>query len=190
MKTMFAALIAFTVVGAIPDLPAQQLRVGQDTRPIHAYLALPRVGTLLPDFHYETVDGGMLTPNSLEGAPAVLALWSTWCGASRALLGDIEALRAEYASRGVRVVILAMDSLPDLRAYRDSVGVRTEMVAAVDLSTRFDFSASAPERDSLRVAFALPAFVVVDRHGRVVMRDGGPAFREIRAALESELQRE
>lgn len=51
----------------------------------------------------------------------------------------------------------------------------------------FDFSAQAPERDSLRVAFALPSFMVVNREGVVAARYGGPFMTSVFAATDSVL---
>jgi peroxiredoxin len=184
MKTNVLTLAALCLGHAA----SAQQPLSRDTRPIHAYLSLPAVGTAVPQFSFHTVTGAVVSDQSLRGSPTVLAFWSTGCSASRRLLKDIETLHTEYAARGVRIVILAEDSLPDLLRYRDSVGVSVEMAAAPDLMSIFDGSATAPERASVRVQWALPLFMVVDRQGRVVMRDGGPAFRQIRDVLDAELR--
>lgn len=169
-----ASIFALLALPLCASLNAQQ-PVPRDTRPVYFYLALPRVGTRAPDFRYALVRGGTVTPGGLKGAPAVLVLWATWCGPCRQELRDVEALQASYAPRGVHVVILAEDSMPELRRFADSVRVRTPLAAAADLETYFDLSSMAPERDTLRVAFALPGVLVLDRHATVVYRDGGGA---------------
>lgn len=184
MRTNILALAALSLSHAA----SAQQPFPRDTRPIHAYLSLPAVGTVLPQFSFQTATGAVVSDQSLRGSPTVLAFWSTWCSASRRLLKDIETLHAEYAARGVHIVILAEDTLPDLLRYRDSVDVTVEMAAAPDLMTIFDRSATAPERASVRVQWALPLFLVVDRAGRVVMRDGGPAFKQIRDVLDAQLR--
>lgn len=168
-------LFSFLALLATPcwtPLSAQQLPA-TDTRPVYSYLALPPVGQRVPDFQFALVTGGVVTPAALQGSPSVLVLWATWCGPCRSELKDVESLRASYAPRGVRVVILAEDNMPDLRRFRDTVPVLSSLAAAPDLEEHFDFSSTAPERDSLRVAFALPGVLVLDRAGTVVHRDGG-----------------
>ena len=71
------------------------------------YSALPALGRPLPAFRYAGLDGSVLTPETLRGKPAVVALWSTTCSKSRLALASLGSLQAEYASRGARVVILA-----------------------------------------------------------------------------------
>ena len=156
----------------------------RDRRPIHAYAALPRVGAALPEFDFPLVGGGSASPSSLRGAPAVLVLWSTHCPWSRQTLTAVEALRAELAPQGVRVLLVAQDALTDARRFADSAGVRTPIAAAGGAMVRtFDHSATAPEADSVRVAFALPSTLVVDGAGRVVHRDGVPDLGRLRAVL-------
>lgn len=163
---------------------AQQLPSPRDARPIHAYLALPRVGSTVPAFRYELLTGGSVSPATLRGAPTVLVLWATWCGASRRVLAEVGALHERYGPQGVHVVILAADSVADLRRVRDSAGVRTPMAVAPSIMDVFDLSASAPERDSLRVSFALPSVLVLDAAGHVIWRDVGPnSFGRIRDLL-------
>lgn len=185
------ALLSFVAGPLLATTSAQQPSTPRDTRPIYAYLALPRIGTAVPDFNYKLAGGGSLTPASVRGAPAVLVLWSTWCGASRAVLEAVESLHAEYASRGVHVVILAADSMADLDRFRSATAVNTPLASASDLMERFDFSSSAPERDSLRVQLALPSVLVLDAAGRVMSRDivGRSSFTRLRATLDSLMQK-
>jgi peroxiredoxin len=165
-------LLALLATPLWTALSAQQTS-SNDPRPIYSYLALPRVGARIPDFKFPLVAGGTITPASLVGSPTVVVLWATWCGACRRELADVESLQAAYAPRGVRVVILADNSMADLQSFRDTVPVRSSLAAAPDLEAYFDFSSTAPERDSLRVAFALPGVLVLDKTGLVVGRDGG-----------------
>lgn len=165
---------------------AQQVPA-RDTRPVHSYLALPPIGTRVPAFHYTLATGGALSPAALEGAPTVLVLWSTWCSASRRVLSAVESLHSEYGPRGVNVVILAADSLATLQRFRERVPVRSMLASASDLTTRFDFSATAPERDSVRMAFALPSVLVLDKAVVVVSRNGlsPSSFDGVRAKVEA-----
>ena len=52
----------------------------------------------------------------------------------------------------------------------------------------FDQSSTAPESRTSRVEFVLPAYVVVNRDGRVAGRSWGPETQPIKATLDSMLK--
>ena len=74
------------------------------------YQTLPPIGSAVPPSSYPGLSSETVTSASLQGAPAVIALWSSTCGASRDALASIRTLAADYGSRGVRVVLLADDA--------------------------------------------------------------------------------
>ena len=153
-----------------------------DRRPISAYAALPREGSPVPAFRLPLVGGGAVASDTLRGAPTLLVLWSTTCGQSRRALRAVDQIRADYAARGARVLILADDADPArVRAVFDSVGARTPVAyASGRLDDLFDRSAGAPERAAERVAFALPSFLVLDPTGRVAVRAAGVEVGPVR----------
>ena len=179
-------------IAAVLFLGCASAVYGQDRRPILSYAALPAVGAPVPEFRYPLLAGDTVSTTSLRGAPAVLAMWATWCGASRAVLGEIEALAAEYQPKGVRVLILADDDPADLHDYFTAHKVRAEVAqAAGGLKPVFDFSSTATETESYRVAFALPLWLVVDAQGKVASRHGGPhVVTRISSVLDSLLTRQ
>lgn len=163
----------------------------QDSRPLLAYAALPPVGTTVPAFAFPLLGGDTVSTASLRGSPAVLALWATWCSGARAVLGDIETLAVKYQPQGVRVAILADDDPADLQAYFSQHPVHALVAQANHgLKPVFDRSATASERESHRVEWALPLWLVIDANGVVALREGGPAaVAQIGAVLDSLLAR-
>lgn len=157
-----------------------------DDRPISASAALPQVGAPVPQFDLPLMTGGRISADDLRGQPSLVALWSTHCSQSRRIKAALDSIAD--ARPDLNVLVIAGDSEADVRAYADSAGMSLQTAAAGgQMQEIFDFSEQAPERDSLRVAFALPSFVVVNRDGRVAARYGGPFMRSVFAATDSVL---
>lgn len=180
LPALLSTLLLVTISAATVSAQAR------DTRPIYAYAALTRPGEPVPEFRLPTLDGGMISARALEGHPAILALWSLNCGASRSVLQAVRQLQADYNERGVTVVLVADDAAEPLRQMLDSANVpwRTSLrVAVADgrLQQIFDESRKAPERLTRRVEFALPGFLVLDAKGHVAGRTVGVARDELRA---------
>jgi peroxiredoxin len=165
----------------------------RDHRVIQPTLALPRPGEPVPGFTLTLRDSSRLASTDLPGKPAVLFLWSTHCPTSRLALAEYRALQTAYAGR-VTIVLLSDDAsdaelalLPKVLA--DS-GIGGQVALARGrLADLFDRSRTAPERDTARISFVLPAYLVLDRSGRVAARSWGPEASAVRAALDSLLAR-
>lgn len=178
MKYLMAVGLAISLIGC------------RDRRMIQPTLALPGPGTPVPVFSLATHDGGQLSSAELTGRPTVLFLWSTHCPTSRSALAAYREIQRVYSARGARVVMLSDDEsdaelalLP--KVLRDSSIVGELALARGKLGTIFDRSASAPERDTARVEFVLPAYLVIDRDGKVAGRSWGPDALRVRATLDS-----
>ena len=98
----------------------------------------------------------------------------------------------DYVGHGVRVVLLSDDAsdaelalMPKVLA--DSGIVGEVALARGKLATVFDHTSSAPERDTARVAFVLPAYLVIGRDGRVLARSWGPDAGRVRVTIDSVL---
>jgi peroxiredoxin len=162
----------------------------RDHRVIEPTLALPAPGTALPRFTLPLQHSGTLTPERLAGAPAVLFLWSSHCPTSRRALTDYRDVQRRYTARGIKVVLLTDDaSADDLalfpRVLADSGITGDVALAHGTLANLFDRSATAPERDTARVLFVLPAYLVVGPNGRVETRSWGPDASMVRTTLDS-----
>ena len=135
-----------------------------------ARATLPSIGSVVPEFSYARLDTGTLTSSTLHGSPAVVALWSSTCSASREALGAIVALQAELAPRGVHVVLLADDvSLAPLTMMRADFAALTVGHAAGALKHAFSQTRLGPWRREL----GLPAFLVLDQASVVRYRQVG-----------------
>lgn len=183
MKRLVVSVLVFCLTGR------------RDHRVIQPTLALPRPGTAVPPFAYPTPDGGRVQSSALGNAPTVLFLWSTHCPTSRRALTAYRELQRDYEGRGVRIVMLSDDRSDAELALMPKVladsGVRGELALAHGQLDRVsDHSATAPERDTARVQFVLPGYVLISPTAQVVARSWGPNPASIRAALDSLLAAE
>ena len=159
---------------------------GCDDRPISAYAALPPPGERLPAFEAPLVRGGLFSSAAGRGTPTLLALWSTSCSHSLRIRSTLDSLATAYPDDEVRILILADDALEELEQYVDTSGTRVPMVALNGrLQELFDRSRGAPERDSLRVKFALPSFLLLDAEGVVQSRVGGADMERVVSLVEA-----
>lgn len=178
MKRLRILALGLTVIGC------------RDHRMIQPTLALPRPGAAVPSFAYPTPDGGNVNSSALGNLPTVLFLWSTHCPTSRLALTSYRELLREYAGRGVRIVMLSDDRSDSELALMPKVladsGVRGELALAKgQLGRTFDHSSTAQERDTARVEFVLPAYLVLSSSGQVIERSWGPETSLIRVAVDS-----
>ena len=135
-----------------------------------ARATLPAIGSVIPACSYARLDAGTLASATLHGSPAVVALWSSTCSASRDAFGAIAALQAELAPRGVHVVLLADDrGLGSLTTMRTDFAALTVALAAGALKETFSQTRLGPWRREL----GLPAFLVLDRASVVRYRQVG-----------------
>ena len=106
-------------------LPADRDEVeGEDQKPNYAEAvrALPRVGSLAPDFTLATLDGGVVTLSKLRGRPVLINFWASWCTACRAEAPELQQLHTEYQEQGLVILginVTPQDTLANAQAYID-----------------------------------------------------------------------
>lgn len=162
-----------------------------DKRSINATAALPAPGTPAPAFVFPRHSGSdSLRSTDLQGAPAVLALWSTHCPYQAPWVASFDSLARAYGPRGIRFVVLAddapgkaLDSVLARSPWRSAVA--DIGVASGRLAGLFDGSRAAPEKATDRVEFVLPSFLLLGPDGHVVRRAFGPVISGFRPAFDS-----
>lgn len=129
---------------------------------------LPAVGSPVPAFEFRQLDGIRATPASLAGEPAVLALWSSTCYASRLALKELADIQKSYALRGVRLLVIAddADSAVVQQVLADAGVALPVALADGKLTDIF-----APGRRwPWQRGVSLPSFLILDADGRVTNR--------------------
>lgn len=67
-------------------------------------------GDAAPDYAAPVLDGDSLHLSALRGQPVLLNIWATWCPPCREEMPALQALHEQYASRGLRVIGVSVDS--------------------------------------------------------------------------------
>ncbi len=159
----------------------------RDQRVIQPTLALPTPGMAIPAFDLPLHAGGRFSSAAMGGRPAVLFLWSTHCPTSRRALADYRELRQRYGSEATFLLLSDDATASELQllpvVLADSGVTGPVLLARGSLGRLFDHSATAPERDTARVQFVLPAYLLVDSTGTVAARSWGPDATTVRLAL-------
>ncbi|MEM1403629.1 MAG: TlpA disulfide reductase family protein [Pseudomonadota bacterium] len=99
-------------------------------------------------------------PAVLDGKPAVVLFWATWCPYCKAFMPRAAEIQAEYADAGVQIISLNHKErgYGDPAAYAKSLGFPMVAIADADAIG-----------DAWRIDF-IPGLLVVDGDGNVVYR--------------------
>lgn len=117
--------------------------------------------------------GGELVMAPLRGQPLVLNFWATWCPPCVKEMPELDRFAQAFASRGGRVVGLAVDNPTAVRQFL----AKTPVSYAIGLA---GFDGTELSRQLGNSTGALPFTAVFDRQGRVVQRKlGETSFEEL-----------
>lgn len=128
------------------------------------------------------VDGATLSfPQVLEGKPAVLLFWATWCPYCKAFMPAADRIQADYAEHDVQIISFNAKErgVGDPKAYIDTLDFPLVAIADADQIA-----------EDYGVKF-IPGLMVVDGQGRVVYRRGWtdlPAGTKVAELWESEVR--
>lgn len=82
-------------------------------------------GDLAPPWNGAGFDGEVIEfPALLDGKPAILVFWATWCPYCKAFMPYLEQIQAEYGADSVTIVMINVmeDGDGDPRAYINALG--------------------------------------------------------------------
>lgn len=78
----------------------------------------------LPEFELRVLDGGTMASEDLEGRPAVVNLWASWCGPCREEAPAFERVWRRYREDGLQVIgVNTRDHDDTARAFAEEYGV-------------------------------------------------------------------
>ena len=120
-------------------------------------------------------------PAVLDGKPAVLLFWATWCPYCKAFMPYALEIKADYAEEGVQFITFNAKErgLGDPKAYLRSLGAPVLAIAEADSIA-----------DHYNIAF-IPGLLVVDGGGKVVYRRRStdlPAGRTVSQQWDAEVR--
>ncbi len=116
-------------------------------------------------------DGGELAMTPFFGKPLVLNFWATWCPPCVKEMPELDRFAKAFASRGGRVVGLAVDNPTAVRQFLQKTPVSYVIGMA-------GFDGTELSRQLGNTTGALPFTAVFDRSGRVVQRKLGETHFE------------
>jgi len=111
----------------------------------------------MPAFELTDLDGRPVVPADLQGKPALIEFWATWCPPCRSTLAWLDRLRQDRQD-GISVLAIAVESEePAVRALLDDLGVgfRTAM-------------GTPDESRAFGNVITIPTLFLFDADGRVV----------------------
>lgn len=142
----------------------------------------PAVGDAAPAFAVATIGGDSARIGGAARQPVTLVnVWATWCGPCKAEFPELQALHTTYASRGLRVLAISIDTDGDAD------------VAASASSMGATFPIGRDPADQVRGQFAavgIPESWLVSADGKLLWRHSGaiPAGDPaVRAAIDGAL---
>jgi len=99
-------------------------------------------------------------PTVLDGKPAVVVFWATWCPYCRAFMPYLEKIQAEYGTDRITILMVnaAEDGVGDPRAYIDALGFPMVAVSNGD-AIAADYGVEY-----------IPGLMVIDAGGRVAYK--------------------
>ena len=125
----------------------------------------PAVGDAVPAFAVATIGGDSARIGGAARQPVTLVnVWATWCGPCKAEFPELQALHTTYASRGLRVLAISIDTDGDAE------------VAASASSMGATFAIGRDPADQLRGQFAavgIPESWLVSADGTLLWRHSG-----------------
>jgi thiol-disulfide isomerase/thioredoxin len=125
---------------------------------------VPGSGNLAPDIRFKDLSGTPVRLSDLKGRGIVLNFWATWCPPCRREMPMLDEFHANYRSKGLSVIGLAIDEPPgQVRRFVESIGVSYPIWV--------DAPRSQQEFDRSQEVFAhyggvgLPMTIFIDRKG-------------------------
>jgi cytochrome c biogenesis protein CcmG/thiol:disulfide interchange protein DsbE len=124
------------------------------------------VGAPTPAYATVTLDGDSVSLAGHRGRPVLLNVWATWCHPCRDEIPELQAIHERYASRGLVVAGVSVDSDGNDEAIRAFVK---------EFRMTYPVWRDPDERVSARfLVVGVPTTVLIDRDGILRWRRTGP----------------
>ena len=117
-----------------------------------------------------------------QGNTLVVNFWATWCAPCIEEMPDLQKVHTDYASRGVKVVGLAIDNEAAVKRFGDELRLQFPLLLAGAAGSELIRQLGNPSG-------ALPYTLLIDQRGRIVQSKLGRLRAiELRAWLDEQLK--
>ena len=119
--------------------------------------AMPKVGTVAPDFTLKSSNGKNLRLSEHRGEVVMINFWATWCGPCREEMPLLNRLHEKYRKAGFTLLGVNVDDKPQAAkdmARQLGIGFPVLFDSDKQLSRRYDID-------------AMPSTLLIDRDGKV-----------------------
>jgi cytochrome c biogenesis protein CcmG/thiol:disulfide interchange protein DsbE len=124
----------------------------------------PQVGSPVPDFSLNTLDGTSFSLSTHQGQVVVVNFFASWCDPCRQEAADLEQTWRQYEGQGVQFFGIA---------YKDASSKAQAFLSQFDVT--YPFTAEPGNRTArLYGVTGVPETFVIDRQGRLVQHFIGP----------------
>ena len=110
-------------------------------RPVDASVPIGEIGSKLPEFTVNDLQGREISSASLRGKVVLIDFWATWCQPCRKEMPGYQRLVARYGTRGFAVIGFKFDTMKDTEdplVFAKRLGVQYPLaVATEDLKQKF-----------------------------------------------------
>lgn len=132
-------------------------------------------GEMMPSFELVSIDGEVVSSESLVGVPLVVNVWATWCPFCKNELPYFAQLQREYGD-SVRVIAIDRgESEEEVRAYLEGRGLEDDIIFLQD-----------PDDEFYRAigGISMPETLFIDTDGSIAIHKRGPmALSEMQTKL-------
>ena len=119
--------------------------------------AMPKVGTVAPDFSLKSSNGKNLKLSEHRGEVVMINFWATWCGPCRQEMPLLNRLHEQYRKAGFTLLGVNVDDKP--QAAQDMA-----RQLGVGFPVLFDHDKQVSRRYDVD---AMPSTLIIDRDGKV-----------------------
>lgn len=125
------------------------------------------VGTRVPAYSAQTLDGLPVSLASLQGKVVVLNVWATWCRPCRVEMPALERLHRQLRAEGLEVVAVSVDTPPGVLSPTGQFS--GDVKAFIDAMELTFTVLHDPARtiEELFLVQGLPTTLIIDKTGRI-----------------------
>ena len=187
-KTLLAAMVILAACQKheTPQKPASPALTYQQGKPSTPAPATPAtdtdsaVGTNMPAYKAELLDGKSFDVAAEHGNVVFLNLWATWCGPCRFEIPELQKLHTDNAAKGFKVVGVSLDDSGKENVQQFVTEHSMTYPVALDPDGKLA---------NIFQTTVIPTSVLIDRNGKIVWKKYGAITvdDELRRALDAAL---